>query len=183
MDLLEIFLGQIPEAIFLALFMIFAKALQKKRVLYVAIIIFEYLILKYSFHYSWYFHIGLTIATFLTLKVLYKEKSQITDVFILLIAYIVLVITSAFCFIICQKEVVIATILNRVIIFGLLFCFRNKLYNLQKLYKKLWNRSDEPKVIKSTTFRSLNVVIFNAMFVIFNVGMIYALYLVKKGGG
>lgn len=30
MNLLELFLGQIPEAIFLALFMIFAKDLQRK---------------------------------------------------------------------------------------------------------------------------------------------------------
>ena len=183
MNLLELFLGQIPEAIFLALFMVFAKDLRKKRILYVIIIIMEYLILKYSFQYSWYFHIGLTIATFLTLKVLYREKSQITDIFILLISYIVLVVTSAFCFLICHKEVVIATILNRVIIFGLLSICNYRLNKIQKLYKKFWNRDDKPKAIKSTTFRSLNIVIFNIMFVIFNVGMIYALYLIKMGGG
>lgn len=182
MNLLELFLGQIPEAIFLALFMIFAKALPKK-VPYIVIMIVEYVLLLNIFPYNWYFHISLTIVTFLTLKVFYREKSQITDIFILLVAYIVLMITSAICFIVCGGNALIATILNRVIIFGLLFCFRNKLYNIQKLYKKFWNRSNEPKAIKSTTFRSLNVVIFNAMFVIFNVGMVYALYLVKKGGG
>ena len=183
MDLLEIFLGQIPEAIFLALFMIFAKALQKKRVLYVAIMVVEYVLLLNIFPYNWYFHISLTVMTFLTLKVLYREKSQVTDIFILLIAYLVLMVTSAICFMICGGNALIATILNRVIIFGLLFYFRNKLYSIQKLYKKFWNRSNEPKAMKSTTFRSLNIVIFNVMFVIFNVGMIYALYLVKTGGG
>lgn len=183
MNLLELFLGQIPEAIFLALFMIFAKALQKKRVLYVAIMVVEYVLLLNIFPYNWYFHISLTVITFLTLKVLYKEKSQVTDIFILLIAYIVLGVSSAICFLICQKDALIATILNRVIIFGLLFHFRNKLYNIQKLYKKFWNRSDEPKAMKSTTFRSLNIVIFNVMFVIFNACMIYALYLRRIGGG
>lgn len=147
------------------------------------IMIVEYVLLLNTFPYDWHFHISLTIIVFLTLKVLYKEKSQVTDIFILLIAYIVLGITSAICFVICHKEVVIATILNRVIIFGLLFHFRNKLYNIQKLYKKFWNRSDEPKAIKSTTFRSLNIVIFNLIFVLLNTCMIYALYLRKMGGG
>lgn len=183
MDLLEIFLGQIPEAIFLALFMIFAKALRKKRVLFTSIVIVEYLILMELFPYSWYFHIGLMITIFLVLKVIYREQSQITDVFILLIAYIILVITSALCFMICQNEVIIATILNRVIIFGFLFGYNYKLNKIQKIYKKFWNRDDKPKAIKSTTFRSINIVIFNIMFVILNAGMIYALYLVKTGGG
>ena len=183
MNLLELFLGQIPEAIFFALFMVFAKALQKKRILFTVIMTIEYVLLLNIFPYNWYFHISFMIITFLTLKVLYKEKSQITDVFILLIAYIVLMITSAVCFVICQGNAMIAAILNRVLIFGLLFCFRNKLYKIQKIYKKFWNRSNEPKAIKSTTFRSINIVIFNIMFVIFNVGMIYALYLVKTGGG
>lgn len=35
MDLLEIFLGQIPEAIYFTLFMIFAKDLKEKRILYI----------------------------------------------------------------------------------------------------------------------------------------------------
>ena len=183
MDLLEISLGQIPEAIFLALFMIFTKALRKKRVLYVAIMVVEYVLLLNIFPYNWYFHISLTVITFLTLKVLYKEKSQVTDIFILLIAYIVLGVSSVICFLICQKDVLIATILNRVIIFGLLFHFRNKLYSIQKLYKKFWNRSNEPKVMKSTTFRSLNIVIFNMIFVLLNACMIYALYLRRIGGG
>lgn len=183
MNLLELFLGQIPEPIYLALFMVFAKALRKKRILFTIVMVIEYLILKYSFPYSWYFHIGLTIMTFLTLKVFYKEKSQITDVFILLISYIVLVITSAFCFMICQGQVIMATIFNRVIIFGLLFGFNYRLNRIQKIYKKFWNRDDKPKAIKSTTFRSLNIVIFNVMFVIFNVGMIYALFYNSMKGG
>ena len=38
MDLLEIFLGQIPEAIYFALFMMFAKDLKEKRILYILLI-------------------------------------------------------------------------------------------------------------------------------------------------
>lgn len=41
MDLLEIFLGQIPEAIYFALFMIFAKDLKEKRILYILLMVWD----------------------------------------------------------------------------------------------------------------------------------------------
>ena len=51
--------------------------------------------------------------------------------------------------------------------FLFVFGLNNKLYNIQKLYKKLWNRNDlVKKKIKTTTFRALNIVIFNVLFVI-----------------
>lgn len=152
MNILEILLGQVPEAVFFALFLILTKQLKEKRILFITIMIVEYVLLLNIFPYNWYFHISLTLSTFLTLKVLYHEKSQVTDIFILLIGYIVLTITSALCFVLCQGATVIATILNRVIIFGLLFCFRNKLYNIQKLYKNFWNRSDKPKATNSLEY-------------------------------
>jgi ribose/xylose/arabinose/galactoside ABC-type transport system permease subunit len=103
-----------------------------------------------------------------------------TDVFILLIAYILLGATSAICFVICRGNPVIASIINRVIIFGLLFSFRNKLYKIQVLYKKFWNRNNKPKIIKSATFRSLNIVIFNVIFILLYACMVVAT--VWKGG-
>lgn len=183
MNFLELFLGQIPEAIFLTLFVIYAKNLKDKRVIFTIIMLFEYLLLKYTFRYNWYFHVGLLTSTFLTLKVLYRERAQITDIFIILISYIVLMITSALCFMVCLGNVIPATITNRIIIFGLLFHYKEKLNCIQKLYKKYWNRNDKPKLMKSATFRSMNVVIFNVVFAVFNIGMVYVLYLVNKGGG
>ena len=180
MNLLELFLGQIPEAVFLALFMIFVKSLRKKRVLFIVLLTVSYVLLMDLFAYSWYAHIYLTIMIFVTLRVLYEEKSQITDVFILLIAYILLGVTSAICFVICRGNPVIASIINRVIIFGLLFSFRNKLYKIQVLYKKFWNRNNKPKIIKSATFRSLNIVIFNVIFIFLYACMVVAT--VWKGG-
>ena len=52
MDLLEIFLGQIPEAIYFALFMIFAKDLKEKRILYILLMVIEYLLLKHFIKYN-----------------------------------------------------------------------------------------------------------------------------------
>lgn len=179
---MELLLGQIPEAIFFALFMIYAKGIKEKRILFIILMIIEYLLLKYSFPFNWIFQIGYMVTTFLTLKVLYREKSQITDVFILLISYIVMIISSAICFLIFRPNTLLAVIINRIILFVLIFVFKDKLINIQKLYKRLWNRtSNSNNKIKSTTFRSLNIVIFNIIYFIINFGMIYALFLLRKG--
>lgn len=180
--MLELFLGQIPEAIFFALFMIFAKGIKEKRILFVILMIAEYLLLKYSFPYSWFFQIGYMITTFVTLKVLYKEKSQITDIFILLIGYLILGTTSIICYLLFNFNMIIVSIVNRLLIFIFLFAFKNKLRNIQKIYKKLWNRNDKnKKKLKSTTFRAINIVLFNITFYIINICMIYAIYLKEMG--
>lgn len=180
--MLELFLGQIPEAIFFALFMIFAKGIKEKRILFVILMIIEYLLLIYSFQYNWFFHIGYMITTFLTLKLLYKEKSQITDVFILLIGYLFLGVTSIICCLLFNFNMIIVSIINRFLIFILLFVFKNKLQNIQKIYKILWNRNDKNnKKLKSTTFRAINIVLFNVAFYIINLFMIYAIFLKEMG--
>lgn len=174
---MELLLGQIPEAIFFALFMIYAKGIKEKRILFTILMIIEYLLLKYSFPFNWIFQIGYMITTFLTLKILYKEKSQITDVFILLIAYLFLGITSIICFLLFNKNMLLVSISNRIIIFTFLFIFKDKLINIQKIYKVLWNRNDKvKKKMKSTTFRALNIVTFNIIFYLLNICMLYAIY-------
>ena len=94
MNLAELFLGQIPEAIYFALFLIFTKDFKEKRILFIVLMILEYLLLKLFIHFDVWFQIGYTIMTFLTLKVLYKNKAQITDIFTFGIASIVLIIVT-----------------------------------------------------------------------------------------
>lgn len=185
--MLELIMGQIPEAIFFALFMIYAKGIKEKRILFTVLMLVEYLLLKYSFTYNWFFQIGYMITTFLTLKILYKEKSQVTDLFILLIGYIYLIIVSAICFLPIHNNItftnyITSCIINRILLFSVLFIFNFKLEKIQKIYKKFWNRDNkENKKIKSTTFRSLNIFVFNLIYFIINAGMIYAIFLLKKG--
>lgn len=165
---MELLLGQIPEAIFFALFMIYAKGIKEKRILFTILMIIEYLLLINIFPYNWLFHISYMITIVLTLKILYKEKSQITDIFILLIAYIFLGISCVIPYFIIWKTInnyLVYVILNRIIIFTFLFTLNYKLLNIQKVYKTTWNRNDKIKrIIKTTTFRALNLVIFNITF-------------------
>lgn len=77
MNILIVVLGQLPEAIFFALFIILAKNIKKKRLLFTGLMCLEYVLIMMLFQYNWLFHIIYTIMTFLTLKVLYKENAQI----------------------------------------------------------------------------------------------------------
>ena len=86
---MELFLGQIPEAIFFALFMIFAKNIKSKRIFFTTLMIDLYIILKFFINYNVWFQIIYTILTYVILKILYKEKSQITDIFTFGIASII----------------------------------------------------------------------------------------------
>lgn len=180
MNLYELFLGQIPEAVYFALFLIFTKKLRNKRLLFIVLMIIEYVLSMNIEMFSTWSHVIYTALVFITLKVLYKEKAQITDVFTFGISSLFLIIFSAISFAMFMPNTILVIIISRALLFIFLFLFNKKLSKIQNLYKKLWNRNDRVKTrIKSTTFRSLNVVIFNLMFYVINIGMIYAL-LIRK---
>lgn len=183
--MLELFLGQILEAIYFALFMIFAKRLKEKRILFITLMVIEYLLLKKFIHFNIWFQISYTLLTFIILKVLYKEKAQITDIFTFTMGSILLMILSViYVFLIYPftKYPILMVILNRIFLIGTILIVNNKLYNIQKIYKKMWNRDDKVrKKIKSTTFRCINIIVFNLMFYIINIGVAYALFLRKWG--
>ena len=179
--MMELLLGQIPEALYFALFIIFAKRIKEKRILFTVLMVLEYLLLINIFKYDVKFHISFIAMIYLMLKVLYNEKAQITDIFIVLVSYLFLGITSALCFFICNKNALIASIVNRLLIFGFIFAMNNKLYKIQKIYKLFWNRNKDKKIMKSATFRSLNVVLFNLTFYVINIVMLYCKFLLQKG--
>ncbi len=142
--------------------------------------IIEYVLLIRTLIFNSWFQILYTLLTFITMKVLYKEKVQIIDVFTFSIASLILMLISVITFIILKEYTIYAVIFNRILMFGFIILFRNKLPKIQNIYKRFWNRNYENKTkMKSATFRSLNVVIFNLMFYIINLGMMYAL-IIKK---
>lgn len=180
MEISEFLLGQIPEAIYFALFLIFTKQLKTKRLLFVVIMILEYILVMNVRAFSTFAHVIYTGLVFITLKVLYKDASQLTDIFTFGIASLLLIGLSLISAVILKYNFEVGVISSRVLPFIALFTLRDELSNIQKLYKKLWNRNfmTETKM-KSTTFRCVNVVIFNLMFYIINAGMIYAVLMRK----
>lgn len=181
--MLELFLGQIPEAIYFALFMIFAKELKEKRILFITLMITEYIVLANVLFSGIWFHLSYTLITYIILKILYKEKSQITDIFIFAIASLFLMLISGIYFYILHPIVskpILFIILNRLFLLFSIIFLKNKLKKIQKIYKFFWNRNDKiKKKIKSTTFRCINLIIFNAMFYVINIAMLYWILLRK----
>ena len=128
MNILQILLAQIPEAIYFSLFMIFVKQLKEKRILFIILMIAEYIMLKLFMSFNIYFQVFYTIITFIILKMLYKEKSQITDIFTFTIGSIFMIIVDAiviFTIGFFIKDYIVLTIIDRILLFTLLYLFRN----------------------------------------------------------
>lgn len=182
--MLELLIGQIPEAIFFALFMIYAKGLKEKRILFIILMVLEYILIMQNIIFNTYSHIIYIILTYITLKVLYKEKCQITDIFTFGIASVIMILSNFIIYMFVWKFFnifMIYAVLHRMFLIVFVIIFHNKLYNIQNIYKKLWNRNDKiNKKIKSTTFRSLNIIIFNIMFYLINLGMLYT-FIIGRG--
>lgn len=178
MNTLEILLGQVPEALYFAIFMILTKRLTTKRLLFTSLMIIEYILLFSIIRYSTWSHVFYFGISYLLLKILYKEKCQITDIFTLGIASVSMMIINIVSYgLFCNINYLTALIVDRLLMFILLFCIRKHLYKIQNMYKKFWNRNDKvPKLMKSATFRCINLVVFNIMFYIINAFMIYCLF-------
>lgn len=171
-------LVQIPEPVYFSLFLIIGKNIKEKRLLLTGIMIVQYLLLMHIFPYNIWFQIIYTFMSFVNLKVLYKEKAQVTDIFLFATASIILVIVSVLCYAIIYstiKNYVIALIINRILMFVILYFNRNKIKTIYKKFCSLWNRHNNPKKIRSLTLRNISIIIFNLMFWIMNFLIIFFL--------
>ena len=173
--LILVFAEKILEAIYFSLFLIFGKDLKKKRILLICIMIFEYLMLTSIIQYNVWFQFLYTFMVFVNLKVLYREKAQITDIFLFAAASIILIICSIFTYttaLYTYNNYIISLVLNRILIFSLVFVFRKQIRKLYKEFCSLWNRHSNPNKIKSLTLRNISIISFNVMFWTINLGMI-----------
>jgi len=180
MNWLEIFIGQLPEAIYFAIFMIFTKGIQKNKLKFVTLMTCEYILLMNSIPYSIWTHVLYFVVTYMILKLLYKDLCQITDIFTLTIGGLILILSSAVVLplYLAGLPYIWYVVINRLILFMLLFFITPILPKLEETYKKIWNRNDKiKKPIKTTTFRCMNIVIFDIMFCLINIGiLLYIMY-------
>ena len=183
-NIILLFLEKICEAIYFSLFLIYGKNLKEKRLLLIGIMIFEYILLTSIFLYSIWIHIIYITLTYINLKFLYKDKAQITDIFLFAMASIILIFFSLICGLL-QFNLGFShfsmLVLNRILIFVFLFIFKNKINKIYKSYYSKWNRHNDKTKIRSLTLRNISVIIFNLMFYIINIGLIYAILFIKRG--
>lgn len=129
--------------------------------------IFEYLALKHFIHFNVWFQLAYTFMSFVNLKVLYREKAQVTDIFLFMAASIILIVLSVFTYLTAlytYKDYFISLVLNRVLLFGIVFIFRNFIKEKYKSFCSLWNRHNKPNKIRSLTLRNISIITFNLMF-------------------
>ena len=176
-ELILLILEKVLEAIYFAMFLIVGKNIKNKKLLFIGIMVFEYLMLKSFIRYSVYFQVAYTFMTYVNIKVLYKEKAQITDIFLFTVGSLILIATSVLCYGIIYftiHEYVWVLLINRPLIFALLYLGRNKIPQIYKRFCSLWNRHNIPNQIKSLTLRNISIIVFNLMFWLINVGMLIA---------
>ena len=173
-------LEKVCEAIYFSLFLIYGKKLKEKRLLFIAIMIIEYLLLKNFIKYNVLFQLCYTFMSFVNLKVLYKEKAQITDIFLFATASVVLILIS----IICSLVVILTQItwlyyvmlvVNRILMFLFVILLKDKINYLYTKFCNNWNKHRNNK-IKSLTLRNISIIIFNIMFYVINIYMLYAIF-------
>lgn len=174
--MLELIIGQIPEAIYFALFMIYAKGLKEKRILFTILMVAEYILLTRFLIYNISFQIIYTFMTFIIMKILYKEKSQIIDIFIFTESLILLLIFTVPFLVLNNfiNNIYIVCIISKISLFIFFFFIKKYLFKINNKYYKLWNRNDyEKRKIKSLTLRNISIVTFNILFYITNILIIY----------
>lgn len=175
-EIILLVLEKILEAIYFLLFLIFGKGIKNKRLLFIGIMIFQYLILKQFIKFNVLFQIIYTFLSFINLKVLYKDKAQITDIFLFAAGSIFLIFISMLCVItryIFNTNYLNVLIFNRIVLFICLFLIKNKINYFYKKYYENWNRKSKGSVIKirSLTLRNISLIMFNLMFYVINIGL------------
>lgn len=174
-------LVQIPEPVYFSLFLIIGKNIKEKRLLLIGIMIMQYLLLMHIFPFNVWFQLIYTFMSFVNLKVLYKEKAQVTDIFLFTAASIMLIFVSLLSGLIhiFNIKYVYALIINRIVLFLLLFVIKDKINLIYQKYYSRWNRSKDKTKVRSLTLRNVSVIVFNLMFYIINIGLIYAILTTK----
>lgn len=180
--IINIFLGMIPEVLFFTLFLIYTKNIKEKQFKLFLLILVAYILCIMINECKVFYYVCFVFLVYIFLKILYKSKVQITDVFLLFGLEFYLYIISLLIYIPKNSyQYFICLIINRILLF-LPFIFKNKFNILYKKYYKLWNRKyDRKQSIKSITLRTLSLLFVNFIIVLFDIILLYVINLIKIG--
>lgn len=127
MEIIRLISAKALEPLYFSLFLIYGKDLKHKRLLFTLIMIAEYIMLTEIIEFNVWLQFIYTFMTFVNLKVLYKEKAQVTDIFLFAIASIILIISSAGCYMLVLytiRNYYVVIFLNRIFIFSFVLLFK-----------------------------------------------------------
>lgn len=174
--LISILLGLIPEVLYFTLFVSYAKNLKEKRIKLFLLISVAYFVCMIFQRYKLIYYLMFIVLEYISLKLLYKQKAQIIDIFIITLSFFYLSIMSYICFLFMKEDrsnYFLLYIIDRILVF-LIFIFKNKFNILYKKYCNLWNRNDNIKnrPIKSITLRNISLIILNFIICFMNLYML-----------
>lgn len=180
--ILSILLGLIPEVLYFTLFITYTKNIKEKRIKLFLLIGIAYFLCILIQQLQILFYLVLIFAIYLSLKILYKRKTQIIDIFIISVAYFWVIILSFFLIFLVKKDLsnyMIIYFIERFLLFTP-FVFKNKFNIIYKKYCSLWNRNDkEKRPIKSITLRNISLILLNSFIFFINIAIINIINFIK----
>lgn len=178
--LISILLGLIPEVLYFTMFLISTKDLKDKKIRLGILISIVYALCMFVQRYESLYYIVFVALVYIILKVLYRTKAQIIDVFVISISSIYVTILAIAALVLLKYTTVnyyFLMFINRIFLFTP-FIFKGKFNIFYKKYCKLWNRNDnEIRPIKSITLRNISLISLNLLIVIINISCLYILNL------
>lgn len=174
--------GLVPETIYFTLFLIACKNIKEKRKILGVLIGIAYFLCILVSKYKVVYYVGFIALVYLILRILYKEKTQIIDVFVFSVSTIYISVIGMVLAMFVQNNYTnyyILYCINKILLF-LPFIFYKKFNTLYKLYASLWNRDDKvKKPIKSFSLRNTSVIVINIFIFILNIATISCMTLFK----
>lgn len=168
--ILSIVFGMLPESLFFTIFLVLAKGIKERKKELFGLIIINYLLTGILVFYSIYSYFLFIIFQYIIIKILYKEKVECIDIFLIIISHIYLFLISILCYKVVNNYY-IAFIINRVLLF-VPFIFRKHFNELYNKYRRLWNRNDNNK-IKSISLRNISLISLNIFIILSDIVCVY----------
>ena len=170
--IISILFGMLPDVLFFTFFIITTKQLKERRTMLGILIAIAYIACIMIKQYVTLYYLTFILIIYLIMRILYKNETQLIDIFVFSIATIYLSFIGFICSIFIKDDLsnyYFISVINRALLF-LPFLFKNKFNVWYERYKKLWNRNDkEKRILKSITLRNISLIFLNIFIFIMNI--------------
>ena len=170
-----IFVGMLPEIIYFTKFMEYTKNIKEHRIKFFLLMTLTYILCVLVSQYKILYYVAFIFISYLVMKLIYKNKTQIIDIFVFSVAFMYVGLNGLIWSLFIKEDMFnyyLILIMNRFTLM-LPFIMKNKFNVLYNKYKSLWNRNDKIKrPIKSITLRNISIICLNIFIFIANLFLI-----------
>lgn len=181
--LISILFGLIPEVLFLTLFIRNIKNIKNKKVILFITTGFIYFLCLLIKQYVLMYYFLFIILMYINLRILYRNKFQLVDIFIISFATMYLTLVGFITFLFVNNDFsnyYFMYFINRILLFSI-FIFKDKIKIFYSKYYKFWNRNDSiKKLFKSITIRNFSLILINVFILFINIALNNIINIVLK---